>query len=60
MAYLTLIIGLCLAITSKIYAFAKATRSDLDMFYKMADELSLDGCDLLLVNSSFQGKPDHA
>ena len=58
MAYWTLIIGLCLVITSMRCVFAKVTRSDLDMFYEMVDELPLDGCDLLLVNLPFQGKPD--
>ena len=55
MDFWPLIIGLCLAIISMRCAFAKLTRSDLDMFYEMADDLPLDGCDLLLVNSPFQG-----
>ena len=58
MACWTLIIGVCLAITSMRYTSAKVKRSDFDMFFEMAQDLSIDGCDLLMINSPFQGKPD--
>ena len=49
-----LFLFLCLAPTS----FARVTKKDVHLFEKVAQELPMDRCDSILINSHLQGKLD--
>ena len=55
MALWILKVILCMALFSITDTFAKVTRNYLDLFNEMAQELPLDECDMLMINSALQG-----
>ena len=53
-----LFLFLCLTPISMRGAFARVTQKDVHLFEKVAQELPMDRCDSILINSHLQGKLD--